>query len=59
LSHQLQQAPPGMMVFLVSLEMFGEIADAFTEQRYLHFWRTGIGLMRLEILYYFLFPFSI
>jgi len=48
-----------MMVFLVSLEMFSEIANAFTEQRYLHFWRTGIGLMRLEILYYFLFPFSI
>jgi hypothetical protein len=59
LSHQLQQAPPGMMVFLVSLEMFSKIADAFTEQRYLHFWRTGIGLMCFEILYYFLFPFSI
>jgi len=48
-----------MMVFLVSLEMFSEIANALTEQRYLHFWRTGIGLMRLEILYYFLFPFSV
>jgi hypothetical protein len=42
----------------MSLKVFGQIGNALTQQRYLHFWRTGIGLMRFKALDNFLFPFS-
>jgi len=40
-----QQSPAGMMIFAVGLEMILELQDTLTQDCYLHFWRTGVGLM--------------
>jgi hypothetical protein len=42
LADKLEQAPSGMMVLLMDLEMFGQIADSFAQQRDLYFRGTGI-----------------
>src|SRR5215212_2259353 len=36
-----------MVIFCVRFEMFGEIADAFAEERNLHFGRAGIAVVGL------------
>jgi hypothetical protein len=41
-AHHFEEAPPGGMILLVSLEMFGEIIDSFTEQSDLDFRRSRI-----------------
>jgi hypothetical protein len=41
-AHHFEEAPPGGMILLVSLEMFGEIVDSFTEQSDLNFRRSRI-----------------
>jgi hypothetical protein len=40
-----QQSPAGMMIFAVRLEMFPELQDTLAEDRYLYFWRTGVGFV--------------
>jgi hypothetical protein len=44
-AYHLEEASPGGMILLVSLEMFGEIVDSFTEQSDLNFRRSRIGGM--------------
>jgi hypothetical protein len=34
-----------MMIFAVRLEMILELQNALTQDCYLYFWRTGIGLV--------------
>jgi hypothetical protein len=41
-AYHLEEASPGGMILLVSLEVFGEIVDPFTEQSDLNFRRTCI-----------------
>jgi hypothetical protein len=43
--YQLEQSPPGMVVFLVRLKMFGEIRDAIGQDRNLDFRRSGVRIM--------------
>jgi hypothetical protein len=45
---QRQQTFAGMIVFLVCLEMFGQIADPFGQNRYLHFGRTRVLVIYLK-----------
>ena len=40
-----QQSPAGMMVFAMQLEMILQLQNALAQNRYLDFWRTGVGLM--------------
>src|SRR4051812_10805021 len=48
--HQLQEAAAGMVVLAVGLEMAGEVADAFRQDRDLHLRRTGVaGLERARL----------
>ena len=44
LAHQQEQAPAGVMVLCVDLEMLGEATDALREESYLDLGRTGIGI---------------
>jgi hypothetical protein len=44
-AHHFEEAPTGGMILLVSLEMFGEIVDSFTEQSDLDFRRSGVCRM--------------
>src|SRR5258706_256293 len=44
---QHQEAAAGVMVLRVRLEMFCQVADAFAENRDLHFWGTGIAIVSL------------
>ena len=59
-----QQSPAGMMIFAVRLEMILELQNTLAQDRYLHFWRTGIGLVNSICCNYLLFwnpspvPFS-
>src|SRR6201996_9167820 len=41
--HQLQQTTARVIVLHMRLEVFGEVIDAFREDRDLHFRRTGIA----------------
>lgn len=45
LADHLQQAPAGMMVFLVGLQMFGEESDSLGEDSNLYFRRSGVAFM--------------
>ena len=42
LTDQLQQPAPGMMVFFMFLEMFGQIGDPGAQQGNLHLGRAGV-----------------
>jgi hypothetical protein len=46
LADQLQQTAPGMVIFLVRLEMLGQIFDPRAQQGNLYFGRTGILLVK-------------
>jgi hypothetical protein len=41
-----------MVIFHVNLEVLGEMVDALAQQRNLHFWRAGVGLMHPKPLDY-------
>src|SRR5207244_5816482 len=41
--HEHQQAAPAVMVLLVVSKVFGEVVDAFGEERHLHLGRPGVG----------------
>ncbi len=43
------------MVFPVRLEMIPELLNTFAEDRYLYFWRTGVGFVKLILCNYTLF----
>ena len=45
LPDHFQQAAARMMVFLVFLQMFGEVRDARRQKRNLHFGRAGVAVM--------------
>jgi hypothetical protein len=42
LPDHLEKAPPGMMVLLVRLQMFGQVVDASAQERDLNLRGTGI-----------------
>ena len=44
-TYQHQKTPPGSMVFLVQLEVFGQLADTLAENRNLHFRATRVTIM--------------
>src|SRR6478752_5846382 len=44
-----QQATPRVVVLGVCLEVFGEVVDAFAENRDLHFGRAGIAVVGLVV----------
>jgi len=44
-----------MMIFEVRLEMILELQNALTQDCYLYFWRTGVGLVNAERCNYLLF----
>jgi len=43
---ELHQTPPGVVISPVDLEMVREKIDASREERHLHFWRAGVGLVK-------------
>ena len=45
LAYQHQQTAPGGMVLLMRLEVFGQFANSFAENRDLHLGTSGIGVM--------------
>jgi hypothetical protein len=49
LADELEQPPAGMVIFDVSLEVLGEMADPCTQQRHLNFRRTRIGRVKLVL----------
>src|SRR5574337_234921 len=49
LADELQQAPPGVMIFHVEFEVIGETVDALREQRDLHFWRAGVPFVESNL----------
>jgi hypothetical protein len=50
LPYQLQEAPTGMVILDMNLEVPGEVVDTLTQQGYLHFGRASIRLMNPELL---------
>ncbi len=42
---QLHETSPRVVITAVNLQMLGEVVDALCEERYLHFWRAGVGLV--------------
>jgi hypothetical protein len=50
LADQLQQAAPGMVIFLVRLEMLGQVFDSRAQKGNLHLGRTGILLVKTVII---------
>ncbi len=44
------EAAPGMVIMLVDLEVFGEVADPFAQNRDLHLGRTGVARIRCVLL---------
>jgi hypothetical protein len=50
LTDDLQQAAAAVMIFLVNLEMLGQIGEPLGKNRYLDFWGTGIGIVKLVAL---------
>jgi len=40
-----QQASAAVVVFLVNLEVFGEVGDTTSEKRNLHLGRAGVGIV--------------
>ncbi len=56
LSDQHEQATPGMVILLVSLEVLRQIIDTLGKQGYLHFRGPGVHIVGPELFNYFLFP---
>jgi hypothetical protein len=54
---QDQQSPPGMVIFFMHFQMFGQITDAVGQNRYLHFGRPGIRVMQFKLLNHLFFVF--
>jgi len=52
LRDHLEQPPARMVVFLVSLEVLGQLVDALREQRDLNLWRTRVAFVRLVLVDY-------
>lgn len=50
LSHEFQEAPAGVVILDMNLEVLREVLNALTEQSYLHLRRAGICLMESELL---------
>jgi len=50
LPYQLQEAPTGMVILDMNLEVPGEVVDTLTQQGDLHFRRASIRLMNPELL---------
>ena len=50
LSHQFEQASPGVMIPFVGLEMFGQISDPLAEQGDLNLWRSRVLLVAFKLL---------
>jgi hypothetical protein len=59
LSHQLDQSPTGMVVLSMDLKMIRQVADALAQDGYLHFRRTGVGVMQPVAINNLLFLFRI
>ncbi len=43
---ELHQSPPGVMISPVDLEVLCQVVDASSEERNLHLWRAGVGLVK-------------
>ena len=50
LAHHHQEAAPGGMVFLVCLEVVGQLANALAQDRDLHFRAAGISRVRAIVI---------
>lgn len=55
LGDQTQKTPPGMLVFVVFLQMFGKFFYPLSQNGNLNFRRAGIGLVDLDCFYGSLF----
>jgi hypothetical protein len=55
LTDQFEKTASGRMIFLVDLEVFGEIVNSTGKKRDLHFRGTRVPLMDRELLNHFLF----
>jgi len=45
LAHQFQQTPPGVVIFLVYLEVFRQVTDSFGQEGHLDFGRAGVRVV--------------
>ena len=52
LTYQLQQTQTGAVVFLVDLEVLGEVNDAVGEEANLGLGRTGVGFYFLQAVFF-------
>ena len=50
LSYKFQEAPAGVVILNMNLEVLCEVANALADESNLHLWRAGIGLMESELL---------
>ena len=50
LAYKHEEAPAGVVILNMNLEVLREMIDALAEQRNLHLRRAGIGLMDSELL---------
>src|SRR5260370_32038659 len=50
-----KQSPAGMMILAMHLEMIHELQNTLAKDRYLNFWRTGVGLVGSVFCDYFIF----
>jgi hypothetical protein len=57
LPDDLEKPPTGMMVFFVGAKMFGQVSDTLGKERDLHFRRTRVPFVSLELIDDFLFTF--
>jgi hypothetical protein len=46
-----KEASAGVVIFDMNLEVSGEVLDTLAEQSHLHFRRTGVRVVELELLY--------
>jgi len=49
LTNELEQTPPGGMVFFIGFEVSGEVVDPFREDGHLDIRGTGIGVVGLVL----------
>jgi hypothetical protein len=47
LTHQHQKSPPGVVIFLVNLQMLGQVRDSMGQKTDLNLRRTGIAIVLL------------
>jgi hypothetical protein len=48
LSHQFDQAPAGVVIFGVDLEVIGQVTDPLAQNGHLHFRGAGIRVMQAK-----------